>query len=81
MTGPEPIEFSVGVEGMSCASCSNRIERFLHDADGITAASVNLATERATVAIDPAVAFNSVSVVLSSLRLRNVRMLPGRADP
>ncbi|MEA2025960.1 MAG: heavy metal translocating P-type ATPase [Chloroflexota bacterium] len=56
MTDPEPIEFSVGVEGMTCASCVNRIERFLHKADGITAANVNLATERATVAIDPAVA-------------------------
>ena len=56
MTAPEPIEFSVGVEGMTCASCVNRIERFLHNADGVTAANVNLATERATVAIDPAVA-------------------------
>ena len=56
MTATEPIEFSVGVEGMTCASCVNRIERFLHNADGISAANVNLATERATVAVDPAVA-------------------------
>ncbi len=56
MTAPEPIEFSVGVEGMTCASCVNRIERFLRDADGVTRANVNLATERATVLVDPAVA-------------------------
>jgi len=56
MTTPEPIELSVGVEGMTCASCVNRIERFLRNADGVTAANVNLATERATVSIDPAVA-------------------------
>jgi Cu+-exporting ATPase len=56
MTAPEPIELSVGVEGMSCASCVNRIERYLRNADGVSAASVNLATERATVSIDPAVA-------------------------
>ncbi len=55
-TAPEPIEFSVGVEGMTCASCVNRVERFLVKADGVARASVNLATERATVVVDPAVA-------------------------
>ncbi len=59
MTASEPIELSVGVEGMSCASCVNRIERFLRDADGVTQANVNLATERATVLVDPAVAGRS----------------------
>jgi Cu+-exporting ATPase len=56
MTAPEPIELSVGVEGMTCASCVNRIERFLRNADGVTQANVNLATERATVLVDPSVA-------------------------
>ncbi len=56
VTAPEPIEFSVGVEGMTCASCVNRVERFLKRAEGVTAANVNLATERATVTVDPAVA-------------------------
>jgi P-type Cu+ transporter len=40
---------------MTCASCVNRIERFLGKADGVQEASVNLATERATVRFDPAV--------------------------
>jgi Cu+-exporting ATPase len=40
---------------MTCASCVNRIERFLNKADGVSTASVNLATERATVHFDPAV--------------------------
>jgi Cu+-exporting ATPase len=39
---------------MTCASCVNRIERFLSRADGVTVANVNLATERATVRFDPA---------------------------
>jgi Cu+-exporting ATPase len=56
VTAPEAIEFSVGVEGMTCASCVNRIERFLRNADGVSGANVNLATERATVLVDPAVA-------------------------
>src|SRR5690348_9083696 len=42
------------IEGMTCASCVNRIERYLRKADGVLEASVNLATERATVTIDPA---------------------------
>ncbi len=53
---PQPIVLSVGVEGMTCASCVNRIERFLRQTDGVAEASVNLATERATVRIDPSVA-------------------------
>jgi P-type Cu+ transporter len=52
----EPISLSLGVEGMTCASCVNRIERFLKNTDGVREAHVNLATERATVTFDPAVA-------------------------
>jgi len=48
------IELSLPVSGMTCASCVARIERFLVNAEGVTDASVNLATERATVHFDPA---------------------------
>ena len=41
------------IEGMTCASCANRIERTLNKVDGVSA-SVNYATERATVRYDPA---------------------------
>ena len=41
------------IEGMTCASCANRIERRLNKVDGVTA-TVNYATERATVEYDPA---------------------------
>jgi Cu+-exporting ATPase len=50
-----PISLSLDVEGMTCASCVNRIERFLRNTDGVAEAHVNLATERATVTFDPAV--------------------------
>jgi P-type Cu+ transporter len=46
-------ELTIPVVGMTCASCVNRIERFLTNADGVADASVNLATERATVRYDP----------------------------
>ncbi len=47
------IELTLPVVGMTCASCVTRIERFLNRADGVAEASVNLATERATVHYDP----------------------------
>ena len=46
-------ELTLPIVGMTCASCVNRIERFLDRADGVMEASVNLATERATVRFDP----------------------------
>jgi P-type Cu+ transporter len=39
------------ITGMTCASCANRIERKLNKLDGVTA-SVNYATEKATVELD-----------------------------
>ncbi|HNJ98636.1 MAG TPA: cation transporter, partial [Ilumatobacteraceae bacterium] len=39
--------------GMTCAACAARIEKKLNRLDGVTA-TVNYATERATVAYDPA---------------------------
>ncbi|MDQ7066369.1 MAG: heavy metal translocating P-type ATPase [candidate division KSB1 bacterium] len=37
------------VRGMTCASCANHVEQALRSADGVIDASVNLATERATI--------------------------------
>ena len=49
-----PMEIVLPVEGMTCASCVNRIERFLARADGVEGATVNLASEEASVRYDPA---------------------------
>jgi Cu+-exporting ATPase len=54
MAEPTLTELSLPVEGMTCASCVNRVERFLSRADGDATASVNLANERATVRYDAA---------------------------
>jgi Cu+-exporting ATPase len=40
---------TLGIEGMTCASCVARVERQLAKVPGVTAVAVNLATERATV--------------------------------
>lgn len=42
-------EVVLNVEGMTCASCVGRVERALMKVAGVSSASVNLATERATV--------------------------------
>ncbi len=42
------------IEGMTCASCVARTERALRGLEGVDDASVNFATERATVVFDPA---------------------------
>jgi Cu+-exporting ATPase len=39
---------------MTCASCVNRITRFLGKVDGVENANVNLASDMATVRFDPA---------------------------
>ncbi|MGB8644460.1 MAG: heavy metal translocating P-type ATPase, partial [Anaerolineae bacterium] len=44
------------IKGMTCASCVAHVERGLHEASGVEKVSVNLATERAAVQIDPQMA-------------------------
>jgi Cu+-exporting ATPase len=49
-------QIELPITGMTCASCVNRVEKALKKADGVLDASVNLATERATVTYAPGVA-------------------------
>ena len=44
---PDTVHLSVG--GMTCAACVGHVEAALRGVDGVVSASVNLATERATV--------------------------------
>src|SRR5688572_19902098 len=54
-TADQPLaELALPVEGMTCASCVNRIERFLRRTPGVEDAAVNLATEVATIRYLPA---------------------------
>jgi Cu+-exporting ATPase len=53
-TGIEPAgAVELVIEGMTCASCAGRVEKRLNALPGVEA-SVNLATERASVRYDPA---------------------------
>ncbi|MDQ3655942.1 MAG: heavy metal translocating P-type ATPase [Chloroflexota bacterium] len=52
-TQSRPLELDFAVDGMTCASCVRRVEQALDKVDGVQSVSVNLATERAHVAINP----------------------------
>jgi Cu+-exporting ATPase len=52
----KPLSLTIPIEGMSCASCVAKIEHGLKQLPGVVNASVNLATEKATVTYQPAVA-------------------------
>jgi Cu+-exporting ATPase len=47
-------ELTLPITGMTCASCVRRVEKALAKVPGVADASVNLATEKAKVAFDPA---------------------------
>jgi Cu+-exporting ATPase len=49
-TNEERLELPI--EGMTCSSCANRVEKSLNELEGVEA-TVNYATERATVSFDP----------------------------
>ena len=44
---------TLNVTGMTCASCVAKIEKALASVVGVSSASVNFATEKATVEYDP----------------------------
>ena len=46
-----PPELTVGIDGMTCASCAARLEKVLTKLPGVATVSVNFATESATLAL------------------------------
>jgi Cu+-exporting ATPase len=60
-TQPRPFaDWAVPIEGMTCASCVARVEKALSAVPGVGGASVNLATEVATVRAEPGVGFEQL---------------------
>jgi Cu+-exporting ATPase len=65
------------ITGMTCASCANRVERRLNKLDGVTA-SVNYATETASVDHDPAVA---VEQLVAAVEAAGYGAVPPAGEP
>lgn len=57
-------EWSLPIEGMTCASCVARVERSLNGVPGVTEASVNLATEAASVQTDGSVSLGTLRAAI-----------------
>ncbi|MFC4404144.1 heavy metal translocating P-type ATPase [Gracilibacillus xinjiangensis] len=53
--GVQPETIDLNITGMTCAACSTRIEKVLNKLSGVNKASVNLATESASIEFQPAV--------------------------
>src|SRR6266702_8454213 len=79
----------LALEGMTCASCALRIEKGLKKVPGVKDASVNLATEQATVTFDPtqtgleqmvqkvdAVGYKAIPLVMPAPKLALVDLEP-----
>jgi len=72
-TDPTAAEFTpidLGIGGMTCASCSGRVERALKKLPGVTSASVNLATESARVMFAPELARTPQELEALEVRVR-----------
>jgi P-type Cu+ transporter len=75
-----PLELSLPVEGMTCASCVNRVERYLRKTDGVLDAGVNLATEQATVRFDPQVVGRAELEAAVEAAGYKVRLVPAAGE-
>lgn len=57
-------EWRFAVEGMTCASCVARVEKALANTPGVEEASVNFATEQASVRARPEVSLNTLKAAV-----------------
>jgi len=73
---PQTKEFSI--EGMTCASCSTRLEKVLSKLEGVETATVNLSTERAVVTALPGAV--STSDVIAAVEKAGFSAKPAAED-
>ena len=74
-----PLECTLDIGGMTCASCVGRVEKALRRVDGVVTASVNLANETATVTYDPALA--PVAALTAAVGKAGYTGTPRQTDP
>lgn len=67
------------VEGLTCASCANRIERTVKKVVGVESVRVSLRDETMTVRRDPALVSNAA--LAQAVEAAGYRADPDRAEP
>ncbi|MDB5855319.1 MAG: copper-transporting ATPase [Herminiimonas sp.] len=60
------VDLTFAVKGMTCASCVGRVQKALKSVPGVESASVNLATEKATVRADSRIGFDALSAAVKN---------------
>ena len=74
-TGPIKEAVTLSIGGMTCASCAMRIEKKLNKIDGVSA-TVNYATEQASVQAPPNVSVDDLIATVESYTLSLHDALP-----
>ncbi len=69
------------IEGMSCAACVGRVEKALRKVPGVLLANVNLATERATLVVLPALDNREVLAAITAAGYAAQPVVEGRTQP
>ena len=73
-------KMSFRVAGMNCTTCSRIVERTLSKVEGVTYASVNLATESAFVAADDSVTFEMLEAAVEKSGYKILKNTPADID-
>ena len=79
---PKIIAQELSIEGMTCASCVSRVEKALKGVTGVTDASVNLATEKATVRLLSSVDVSALETAIRDVgyNVRTTKVADGIAE-
>lgn len=75
---PEQKQLTLPITGMTCANCVATVERNIKKVDCVNQASVNLSSERATVAFDTSLA--TLDDVIARVRRAGYDVATGKAD-
>ncbi len=78
LNSPSVADYTLKVEGMTCASCVSRVEKVLSRVPGVVSASVNLATEKATVHASKPI---PVATLVTAVRKAGYDASPAEAKP
>jgi Cu+-exporting ATPase len=78
MADPHATDIVAPVRGMHCAACVGKVERALSAVPGVEQASVNLATEQATIAFDSSM--TTVGALQAAVAAAGYELAKPRAD-
>ena len=72
---------TLDISGMTCASCSARVEKALNKVPGVLDASVNLATEQATIKLVKGISASHADRRGGTRGLRRAAAAGGKRNP